>query len=82
MRQTGAAAVVRLHPQLKVSDAAEFFVAALFPHLRDEDYEWTLMSEHGELPGYFTFAATRVRSGDTLSLIGNNRRPSWRPSYR
>ena len=79
MRQTSAVFVFRTPKVMKIGDAAEFLVAQILPHLRLEDYEWLLVYNNQAVPQNHTFATAGIRSGETVYLLGNHRRPEWMP---
>ncbi len=79
MRQTSAAFVFRVPKVMKIEDAAEYLVGRLLPHMRSEDYEWTIVHGDNVVPSFVTFVTSSIASGDTVYLIGDHRMPAWRP---
>jgi hypothetical protein len=82
MRQTKAVFVFRVPRIMKVGDAAEYLVRQILPHLRNEDYEWSIFYNDELVPPDHTFVTSGIRSGDTVYLFGNHRLPMWCPSPR
>ena len=80
MRQTGVAFVFRVSKVMEVGDAADYLVSKILPHLRLEEYQWSIVYEDEVVPMYHTFATAGILSGDTVYLLGNHRRPTWAPA--
>ena len=79
MRETRQSFVFRASSQMPVGHAAEYLARELLPQFRDKDYEWTFIHKKKTMPEYHTFDTSGIRSGDTVHLSGNHRRPRVMP---
>ncbi|WP_169817616.1 toll/interleukin-1 receptor domain-containing protein [Chlorobaculum limnaeum] len=82
MRHSDAIFVIASDPKFSVELVAEYLAKDLQPHLRHRDYEWMLIKENRQLPGYLSLEAANLRSGDVVLLLGNHRMPEWAPFCR
>lgn len=82
LRNSEAVYVFKAHPLQEVGDVAEFLAHRLVPALFYEEYEWILVRKGKALSAFLTLEASSVKSGDTVLLLGNHRRPEWAPSAR
>jgi hypothetical protein len=80
MRQTSAEFVFRVHKSTKIEYAANYLVKKILPHLEFEDYEWSFEYNNESIPSHYTFITAGLKSGITLYLSGNHRRPTWFPA--
>lgn len=79
MRQSDAVFVFRVPKLMEVGDTAEYLASKIFPKLRFEDYEWSIVHDGETIPSEYTFLSAGIPSGATVYLIGNHRRPEWAP---
>lgn len=80
MRQTNHSFVFRAFLKTNTGVAAEHLASELFNQLRGESYEWSLTYDDRRIPLYHTFETSGIKSGDTVYLEGNHKRPIILPS--
>jgi CHAT domain len=80
MRETEGVFVFRAHKTMEIGEAAKHLVMQILPHLRHENYKWSLTYNDKVLPADHTFRTAGINSGDTVYLYGNHLRPEWCPS--
>lgn len=79
MRKSEAVFVVETNRLARLSEAAEYVARRLLPS-EARHYEWTLVKNGKSLAGYLSLTMAGVKSGDSVLLTGNHRRPEWAPS--
>ena len=80
MRQSSAVFIVEVNRRLSIGQAARRLAQRLLPRMDINDYDWTLEKDFRSLPEEHTFMMAGVRAGDKVLLVGNHRRPQWRPA--
>lgn len=78
MRRSEAVFVVEMNRLARVSDVAEYVARRLLPS-EARHYEWTFVKNRNSLAGYLSLTMAGVKSGDSVLLTGNHRRPEWSP---
>jgi hypothetical protein len=81
LRESKTTFVVQVDSQATIHSTAEALAAALISEDARHHYEWELVADDQNwLPSHHTIEMAGVRSGDRLYLLGNHKRPNWRPS--
>lgn len=81
MRQSEAVFVVEANRLARLSEAAEYVARRLLPS-EARHYEWTFVKNGSALAGDLSLTMAGVKSGDSVLLTGNHRRPEWLPDMR
>ncbi len=79
LRHSPTTFVLEVDRDAKIEIVARRVAARLLVNLDTDEYDWTLVHGDDQLEGFLTLTMAGVRSGDTVLLVGNHRRPEWRP---
>lgn len=75
MTQSDAVFVFRVDKRTTIENAAQSIAKYIDPKRASEDYVWSLNHNGKIAPGYLSFAAAGIKSGDFVNLIGNHKHP-------
>lgn len=79
MRETPASFIFCVSKEIDSGYVAEYLAKHTLPYLARQDYEWNLIFNGSTIPPYHSFKSMGIKSGDTVFLMGNHKRPRVMP---